>query len=180
LDKYVNIETMMGMAKEAPFEDIDTFRVSNGIDINDTDHNGHTLLYAAIRFQNDAVLQGAIENGADIHKEISYGYISPSEPVDFAVLSNNRNAVMALIKAGAHLNREQKNTGRDTLPVIAVRSGNVPALKLITEFSDIDLTGLMIPMSWSPAIPALKFARDRKMTEMVQYLESLTTGSIAQ
>jgi hypothetical protein len=176
LDKYANIEIMMSMVKEeTPFEEIDAFRVSNGIDINDEDHNGYSLLHTAIKFHHDAVLFGAIENHADIHQAIAYGYNASIEPVDFAVLSDNRNAVAALIKAGANLNREQKNTG-DSLPVIAVRSDNVPALKLIKEFSNIDLTSLMIPMNWSPAIPALKFARDRKLTEMAAYLESLNTA----
>jgi len=170
LKKHLNIQKMLTMAQFCTFEEIDVFRKENNIDINDSNRQGLDLLYTGILSGNDSVVIGAINNGSDLHKKIFYNHLDIIEPIHAAFLVNNRNAIKALINAGVDIN--QLAVGDNSPAVIAVRSNNVGSLKLLTEFG-VDLTKLMIPMNWSPAIPALKFAKDRKMDEMVQFLENL-------
>jgi len=170
LKKHSNIERMLTLAQSSTFEAIDIFRKENDIEIDASNRQGLNLLYIGILSGNDSIVLGAINNGCDLYKKISYSHYGLIEPIHAAFLANNRNAIEALLNAGVEIN--QLGAGNNSPAVIAVRSNNVEALKLLTEFG-VDLTRLMIPMNMSPAIPALKFAKDRKRNEMVQYLESL-------
>jgi hypothetical protein len=42
-----------------------------------------------------------------------------------------------------------------------------------------NVTNVMIPMNRRPAIPAWRFARDRRMTEVVPFQETLNTGGFS-
>jgi hypothetical protein len=172
LKKNSNIQIMLTRAQFSSFEEIDVFRKENGIDIDDSNRQGLNLLYIGILSKNDSIVNGAIKNGCDLNKKISYSYYGLIEPIHVAFLTDNRNAIDALVNAGVDINQLSVSVERNSPAVLAVRSNNVEALKLLTKYG-VDLTKLMIPMNWSPAIPALKFAKDRNMNEMVQYLESL-------
>ncbi|MDR2941346.1 MAG: ankyrin repeat domain-containing protein [Treponema sp.] len=169
LTKHLNIQVMLTLASFTSFEKIDAFRKENGLDIDDSNKQGLTLLHIGILSKNDSVVVGAIKNGCDLHKKISYNF-EEIEPIHLAFLENNRNAVKILINAGADVN--QLGKGKNSPAVIAVRSNNLASLKLLKEHG-VDLTKVMIPMNWRPEIPALKLAKDRNMTEIAQYLESL-------
>jgi hypothetical protein len=170
LDKLKNVEIMLARAPSSTFDEIDIFIKQNNISIDDTNHQGLNLLYIGILSRNDTLVNGAIKNGCDLHKKVSYGYFDVVEPIHFAFMENNRNAVKALLNAGVNI--KLISEGNNFVAVNAIRENKVEILKLLTEFG-VDLSKVKVPMNWSPAISPLKFAKDRKMTEMVQYLESL-------
>jgi hypothetical protein len=171
LKKTQAIEVMLARVPSRSFEEIDAFRKANGINIDDTNRQGINLLHGGILSKNDSVVQGAIENGADLHKKVTHGFSDVVEPIHVAFLANNRNAVEALMNAGVKLDINL-GAGKDSLAVAAVRANNIDAVKLLAEYG-VPFKGLMIPMNWGVTLSALKFSQDRKMTEMVHYLEGL-------
>jgi hypothetical protein len=170
INLHLNIQNMLTMAQFISFEVINNYRKENNIDINASNIKGINLLLAGIMSKNDSVVTGAIRNGCDIHKKITHLLYGEIEPIHLAFLFNYRYAINALVNAGVNLN--QLSTENNSPAIVAVRSNNVEALKLLSEYG-VDLKTLMIPMSMSRPISAISYARGRNMTEIVQYLESL-------
>jgi hypothetical protein len=169
LAKASAIQTALQMASIMPFDVVSDFMTANGLDINYSNRNGISLLYAGIFSANDSVVEGAIRQGADIHSVIMMS-IYPIEPIHAAVLANNKFAIRALLAAGASLTAKPKDG--DEPAVLAARENNVDALKTLVEFG-IDIKSVMIPMNWSPAIPITKFAQRPGYQAMLEYLNSL-------
>jgi ankyrin repeat protein len=140
----------------------------NGIDINEKNYNGLTLLYAAIFSKNDSLLTGLIKDGADLYVTAYYMTFYKVVPLHMAVFTLNEFAVDELVKAGVSLN--YKAEGIEEPAVMAVRLGLSKAVKLLMD-RGVDFTTLMIPMANTGPIPALKFATDRKLTEIVALIE---------
>jgi hypothetical protein len=177
LNSQSKIPEMMTLAQTDSFETVNNFRIENNIDINAAGRNGLNLLYIGILFKNDSVVTGAISNGIDLHKKTRYSIYGEIEPIHVALMTHNRYAIEALLKAGVDIKNFNSTIGNDSPAGLAIRSNNLEAVKLLTEYG-VDLKSLTIPMRrgfGTIFITALEFARNRNMTEMVQYLESLKT-----
>jgi hypothetical protein len=168
LEKEKNIQLMMIMAQHDSFENVNAFRETHNIAINASNRFGHNLLTTGLVYGNTSVFYGALKNGGDIHTPGYFLGEGEVEPIHLAVLAKNTIAIIALVAAGADVNCD---TG--VLPaVLAVRNKDLATLKVLYELG-ANLKDLKIPMAWSGTQPAILYSRQRNMTEIADFLESI-------
>lgn len=107
--------------------------IKSGADINQTDHNGRTLLFELARKKRLESIRILLQNGADLNKEDKYGKTVLNEAI------NKEDSLMVrfLLSNGACVNRINES-GRTLLQDVAIE-GNHRIFKILLSF-DPDLS----------------------------------------
>ncbi len=166
--KLPYISECFAMIKNSSAEEIDAFMEKHGITYQEKDINGLSFAVHAIISKNNGFFDKTLEN-CDLTTTVSTVTSGKVDLLGLAALEMNKYACEKLIAKGFTFesSREKENPA-----VVAVRKGDLQALRFIVEILNVDVSGLTIPMAWSPAKDAETYCRERKLTEMADYLSS--------
>lgn len=164
--KYPHITECFNMTKSSTAEEIEAFMEKYGITYQDKDKNGLTIIVYSIINKNNSFFDKALEK-SDLTIELNAGFgFDTVNLLGIAALQQNKYAYDKLIEKGFSI------SGKNNPAIIAVRNNDLKALRFIVEVLNVNISDLKIPMAMSPAKDAEAYCRDRKYTEMADYIAS--------
>lgn len=144
--------------------------VDLGADVNGTDSNDHNPLLLAVTSNSPKVVKWLIEFGADVNKRSDSGYT----PLTYTVLTQlkefrsrfsnkevNSEIIVQLMKAGADY---------DEAMIFAVKSGNIPYLKLLLKNGADINKRCMLETPQSPLAAAVFMGDNGINADVVRFL----------
>lgn len=174
LNKFPEVKNLLVMAVTEDFDEVNSQRLNKGIDIDADNIQGLTLLYAGIMSKNDSVVEGAIQNGANVRKIAVIGD-NIIEPIHAAAVNNNLYAINALLDAGADINADTGGYSGVNPIIFAIEQGSLEGVKTLVSLG-ADVTKARRKNGLG-SISALHYARNLKQTEIAEYLQSLEQDS---
>ncbi|MBR4448984.1 MAG: hypothetical protein IKS30_02175 [Treponema sp.] len=166
--KLPYIYECFAMIKNSTAEEIAGFMEKYGITYEEKDRNGLSFAVHAIINKNNAFFDKTLEN-CDLTSTVSIGSSGQVDLLGLAAMEMNKYACDKLIARGFTFESSKE---KENPAVVAVRKGDLKVLRFIVEILNVDVSDLKIPMAWSGAKDAETYCRDRKRTEMADYLAS--------
>jgi len=160
-------ENIFEAAADGTVQDV-AFFVKNGANVNAKNDGGSTpLLHAAYHNSSVEVIKYLVSQGADVNVKNNHDYTPLHEVI---LHSGNVEVLEYLVSQGADVN-VKNNNGYTALHFVVMYIGNVEVLKhLISQGADVNVIS-----NWNTT--PLDLARERNKTDMIQYLESVGSGS---
>ncbi len=145
------------------------FLADNGADINAVDSNGYSPLFLAVTSNKPRVVKWLIDLGADVDARSEAGYSALTYTalmqVEIVHIRNKRKIDPAIIE-----NLMKGGANYEEAMIIAVKSGNIPFLELITK-NGADLNRkCMFEVEQSPLAAAMFTGEQGINADMVRFL----------
>jgi uncharacterized protein len=139
--------------------------LGKGLDVNDTNESGESLLAAALRQRcSDEIIDLLLQNKADLYACNAEGV----SILDYAIMYNKINLVKIIIDKGVNINVTQRPS-KFTPLMGAVCYGRGEIAKLLLE------QGADIQARDSKGLSALDFAKKTNKKSMISLLEETAT-----
>ncbi len=169
ITRLKNIEKLMTICTDAPFDVVNKFIKENGLDYEVRNKIGLTPFMASAFFGNVNLGKGLLKNGVDKHATLFY-LVDEIEAIHLASLNGQANFVEMLVKNG--IDRDTKSSNGETPIIFAIRNNQLLVLKKLILLG-CDINEVKIPMAYSKEMSPIKYTKQRKFTAMVEYLQSI-------
>lgn len=117
--------------------------LAEGVDVEEVDDDGMTLLHEASRCCHDAVVAVLLAAGADVHSADNEGWT----PLHFAIANGNTTVVKRLIEAGADVLRSAQRTGSTPLRFAVTFGHDAVVAVLLAAGADVNTVD---DFGWTP------------------------------